>query len=81
MSTDLKRRLKGTNYSRGHALELKPASDRPGFAKVKCGICLNALGRAICSICMMGLCRRHTITVDGAPYCEDHKPGYGEVFG
>jgi hypothetical protein len=38
--------------------------------------CGHGIARRICVICAVGLCRRHTIVVDGKTYCVEHAPGY-----
>ena len=77
MKPELHRALERMNHIRGHALDRNPRPITP--KKMKCHACSgNAISRALCTFCHVGLCRRHTVTVEGATYCRKHAPGYCE---
>ena len=68
-------RAEKQNYARGHALE----SSRPrgsGMKNMQCQSCGHAIARAICKICFVPLCKRHTVIVNREAYCARHAPGY-----
>ncbi len=53
----------------------------PKRVAVKCAIYChgNAIARAMCLVCRVGLCKRHAIVVNGRTYCKEHRPGYREA--
>lgn len=68
--------LSQQEHVRGHAFTVPP---RAAVArKMKCEIYCsgNAIARAICVICGIGLCQHHTHTVNGKTYCKLHKVGF-----
>lgn len=57
---------------------LGPSRLRTKRARAMCwaGCSGNAYARAVCVICGVGLCKRHTKMHEGKTYCKQHVPGY-----